>query len=72
VASHSGPSGFPVLMDDIAVNFDEERTERTLKLIEAAAQNRQILFFTCHKHLAPMVPSVPLIHWPSRSVLAKS
>ncbi|GGB65997.1 ATP-binding protein [Fictibacillus barbaricus] len=71
VAKHAGPADFPILMDDIAVNFDEKRTRCTLLLIQEAAQERQILFFTCHKHVASLVPSVPLIHWPSRSVLAE-
>ncbi|MFG6496727.1 AAA family ATPase [Fictibacillus sp. UD] len=71
VASHAGPADFPILMDDIAVNFDEKRTRRTLQLIQEAAQERQILFFTCHKHVASIVPSVPLIRWPSQSVIAE-
>ncbi|KZE67199.1 hypothetical protein AWM68_04900 [Fictibacillus phosphorivorans] len=71
VALHAGPRDFPILMDDIAVNFDEKRTRRTLQLIQKAAQERQILFFTCHKHVASIVPSVPLIHWPSQSVIAE-
>jgi uncharacterized protein YhaN len=68
---NAGPTGFPVMMDDIAVNFDEKRTKRTLSLIEEIAQDRQILFFTCHAHLRSIVPSVPLIHWPSHSMLAE-
>jgi uncharacterized protein YhaN len=60
VASHSGPEGFPIFMDDIAVNFDEKRTRRTLALIQEFAHDRQILFFTCHRHLESVVPEAPL------------
>ncbi|WNB91457.1 AAA family ATPase [Bacillus sp. NEB1478] len=71
VAMNAGPAGFPIFMDDIAVNFDEKRTRRTMSLIGDAAHDRQILFFTCHAHLHSIVPSVPLIHWPSHSILAE-
>ncbi|MET3729786.1 uncharacterized protein YhaN [Fictibacillus halophilus] len=71
VAYHAGPRDFPILMDDIAVNFDGARTKRTLQLIQEAAIDRQVLFFTCHKHIASTVPSVPVIHWPHQSVTAE-
>jgi uncharacterized protein YhaN len=71
VASNAGPEDFPILMDDIAVNFDQKRTRRTLSLIQEIAQDRQVLFFTCHSHLEPLMPNVPFIHWPDRSVLAE-
>jgi uncharacterized protein YhaN len=71
VAMNAGPAGFPIFMDDIAVNFDEKRTKRTMALIGEAAHDRQILFFTCHAHLHSIVPSVPLIHWPSHTILAE-
>ncbi len=71
VAYHAGPKDFPILMDDIAVNFDGLRTKRTLQLIQEAAFDRQVLFFTCHKHIASTVPSVPVIHWPHQSVIAE-
>lgn len=45
----------PVIMDDLFVNFDEERTEAAVEcLIEVAREEQQILFFTCHQHLAEM------------------
>jgi uncharacterized protein YhaN len=71
VAANAGPAGFPVLMDDIAVNFDQKRTRRTLSLIQEFARDRQVLFFTCHSHIESIVPDVPFIHWPDRSVLAE-
>ncbi|WP_226536513.1 ATP-binding protein [Fictibacillus halophilus] len=71
VAANAGPAGFPILMDDIAVNFDQNRARRTLSLIQEIAQDRQVLFFTCHSHLEPLVPNVPFIHWLEGSVLAE-
>jgi hypothetical protein len=45
----------PVIMDDLFVNFDEERTKAAADcLIEIAAEGQQILFFTCHQHLAEL------------------
>jgi uncharacterized protein YhaN len=45
----------PVVMDDLFVNFDEERTEAAVEcLIEIASEGLQVLFFTCHQHLAEM------------------
>ncbi len=45
----------PVIMDDLFVNFDEERTEAAAEcLIEVAGEGQQILFFTCHQHLAEL------------------
>ena len=45
----------PVILDDVIVNFDEERAAATVGLLlELAAQGQQVLFFTCHKHLAQL------------------
>ena len=45
----------PVVMDDLFVNFDEERTVAAVEcLIEIAAEGQQVLFFTCHQHLAEL------------------
>jgi uncharacterized protein YhaN len=45
----------PVILDDVIVNFDEERASATVALLlELAAQGQQVLFFTCHKHLAEL------------------
>ncbi len=43
----------PMVLDDVLVNFDQVRTEAAVDaLCEFAEENRQILFFTCHLHLA--------------------
>ncbi|MCA9047768.1 MAG: hypothetical protein KDA89_03520, partial [Planctomycetaceae bacterium] len=45
----------PVVMDDLFVNFDEERTDAAVDcLIEIANEGQQVLFFTCHQHLAEL------------------
>jgi uncharacterized protein YhaN len=45
----------PVVLDDVFVNFDQLRTEAAFETIrEFAGENRQVLFFTCHLHLAHM------------------
>ncbi len=45
----------PVVMDDLFVNFDEERTVAAVEcLIEIANEGQQVLFFTCHQHLAEL------------------
>jgi uncharacterized protein YhaN len=45
----------PMVFDDVLVNFDQVRTEAAVEtLVEFANQNQQVLFFTCHLHLAHM------------------
>jgi uncharacterized protein YhaN len=38
----------PVLMDDVLVNFDDERRRAAVGAIAEFAKNRQVVFFTCH------------------------
>ena len=48
----------PMILDDILVNFDQLRTETAVEtLLEFAAEGQQILFFTCHLHLAHLFES---------------
>lgn len=48
----------PVIMDDILVNFDPTRTDRTIRALASltgkspAGPGHQILFFTCHPAIA--------------------
>jgi len=45
-----GPeSALPVLMDDVLVNFDEERRLETARIIAEFASVRQIILFTCQE-----------------------
>ena len=43
----------PVLMDDILVNFDDDRATQAALSIEELAQTCQVIYFTCH-------PTTPL------------
>ena len=54
---HAASEGrhLPMILDDVFVNFDQMRTEAAFEtLLELAQQGQQILFFTCHLHLAQM------------------
>jgi uncharacterized protein YhaN len=48
----------PVVLDDIFVNFDPERTRRSLEAVRELARTHQILMFTCHPHLTGMVEEI--------------
>ncbi|TWT30104.1 AAA family ATPase [Blastopirellula retiformator] len=45
----SGSEPLPVVMDDILVNFDDERQRRTLAVLHDFDPRVQILFLTCHQ-----------------------
>ena len=57
-ACEPGPETIPVLMDDIFVNFDPERMELAAKAVAQLAEKRQVLFFTCHPHVASVLTNV--------------
>jgi len=42
----------PVILDDVLVNFDERRLGFALQALNALATTNQIIFFTCHQHIA--------------------
>ena len=59
----------PIILDDVFVNFDESRAEAAADvLLDFAAQGQQVLFFTCHKHLADIFVhrGAPRIELPAR------
>lgn len=42
----------PVILDDVLVNFDVERTQAAAEvLLEFSQQGHQVLLFTCHQHV---------------------
>ncbi len=58
-------TALPIIMDDILVNFDAERAKHTAKALlslnKASAsgnKSHQILFFTCHPHIADMLQNI--------------
>jgi uncharacterized protein YhaN len=40
----------PIIMDDVMVNFDEERAQNTVKSLLELANNKQIILLTCHEN----------------------
>ena len=45
----------PVVMDDILVNFDVDRASRAAVAIGDLAERHQVLYFTCHRHVAELL-----------------
>ena len=39
----------PAVMDDIFVNFDDERDERIIKILSKFSKQRQVIVLTCHQ-----------------------
>ena len=40
----------PIIMDDILVNFDDDRGQATIEGLLGFSEKRQILVLTCHKN----------------------
>lgn len=52
LADETAPAAaLPFVMDDVFVNFDEERLRLCLELLPSLAERRQLLLFTCHEHV---------------------
>ncbi|XID93705.1 AAA family ATPase [Paenibacillaceae bacterium WGS1546] len=47
----------PLLLDDLFVHFDERRLARTLPVLRRLAETRQLIVFTCHRHIATTISS---------------
>lgn len=45
----------PLIMDDILVNFDEQRAKNTLEVLFELPNEIQVLFLTCHEHMTKLV-----------------
>lgn len=56
----------PIVVDDVLVNFDEERSRQTLRALMNIAEQTQVLFFTCHRHMVELardiIPGLVPIH----------
>jgi uncharacterized protein YhaN len=48
----------PLVMDDVLVNFDDERVRATLAALAELSERRQILFLTCHQHIVDIARDV--------------
>lgn len=45
----------PLIMDDILVNFDEQRATNTLEVLFELPNEIQVLFLTCHEHMTELI-----------------
>jgi uncharacterized protein YhaN len=57
---------FPIIIDDSFVNFDHNRTARTIELLREMSNN-QILLFTCHRHLLEYFTEEEIINLEEKS-----
>lgn len=62
----------PLIMDDLLINFDDERAGATLKLLAEVADTTQILFFSHHTHLLDIArTAVPQGRWQEHRLVAE-
>ncbi|MGO9912304.1 MAG: ATP-binding protein, partial [Acidimicrobiales bacterium] len=45
----------PIVLDDVLVNFDPERARSVVDELILTADRHQVLFLTCHPHLAELI-----------------
>lgn len=48
----------PLVMDDVLVNFDEDRARQTLRVLCDFSEQYQILFLTCHRRMVELVRTI--------------
>ena len=48
----------PIIMDDVLVNFDAERSRATLEALRDVSREVQVVFFTCHSFFVDLVRDV--------------
>jgi uncharacterized protein YhaN len=46
----SRAEALPMVMDDVFVNFDDQRREQTIQQLADFAASRQVILLTCHQH----------------------
>ncbi|MDB4867527.1 MAG: hypothetical protein JWR03_1860, partial [Cohnella sp.] len=63
----------PLLLDDLFVHFDERRLRQTVPVLGEISQTRQVILFTCHRHVATAIqegwPSARVISWAVQGAL---
>jgi uncharacterized protein YhaN len=55
----SGGFALPLIMDDILVHFDDQRTRAALQVLHELAAETQILYFTHHQSVVDAVQGLP-------------
>jgi exonuclease SbcC len=53
----AGRGPFPVIVDDLLVQFDDDRALATLEVLSELSTKTQVLFFTHHRHLMELAQS---------------
>jgi len=48
----------PIVMDDILVNFDDQRCEETLRVLGQLSEDLQVIFLTCHQTMVERVTRI--------------
>ncbi|GAU77183.1 AAA family ATPase [Fusibacter sp. 3D3] len=47
---NEGPDKLPLVLDEVFINWDDQRMKATRRIIEEMAKERQVILLTCHKH----------------------
>jgi len=55
-----GRGRMPVIVDDLLVQFDDDRAIATLGVLKELSEKTQVLFFTHHRHLVELAGKSPL------------
>ena len=55
-----GRGPMPVIVDDLLVQFDDDRAVATLEVLRELSEKTQVLFFTHHRHLVELARSPEL------------
>ena len=50
----------PFVADDILVNFDDDRSEATLKALAKLSKKNQVILFTHHRQIVETVESIDM------------
>lgn len=57
---HNEP--MPLIVDDILINFDDQRAKATLQVLAELAKRTQVIFFTHHVHLLELARAATVPH----------
>ncbi|MEZ5940498.1 MAG: AAA family ATPase [Planctomycetaceae bacterium] len=49
----------PIVLDDVLVNFDEDRARETLKFLQDLSSDCQVLLLTCHRRTIELCEGLP-------------
>lgn len=53
---------FPLMLDEVFVNWDMNRLKRGIELIKAVSKERQVILFTCHQWFAELFEAIETCH----------